>query len=322
MTAHDGRKQEMALVQKVRVHLDHAHVIRLVTLVIQGLGRVLRKAEEIVIEEFGDSLVNDRSRHSSICIIEHHELPNIDIVAKHDVATAIVVMSALNKAFRHGLIRFLTLLLSAKHKTEMRVDIRGLLELSTAVNSRTSDPTNLVTVVKQHAVEHLDNTLTVKSFEMETRHTRNSLEKEINVGNASLCLFHIVPKHLSCSKVVLQVRHDTIVTNNNVALGSGLLLVVITGNHAALERGPKNLLKTLLIDRNLNGDINPFVIRMFLFRNAGKVLLVGFEGLGRNEALKDTGCCEVSIPEDTKEGNNGKNALHNGLSDRGVLPVY
>jgi hypothetical protein len=103
-------------------------------------------------------------------------LPNDDIISKHDVTTAVVVMSALNKAFRYGLIRLLTNLLRAKHKTEMRINVGSLLELSTTINGGTSDPTYVMTVVKQHAVEDFHDTLAVESFEMKTSHTWNSLE--------------------------------------------------------------------------------------------------------------------------------------------------
>ena len=163
-------------------------------------------------------------RHSSVGVIEHHELSNVDVVAKHDVTTAIVVMSALNKAFRYGLIRLLTNLLRSKHKTEMRVNVGSLLELSATIDGRSSDPSNVVTVVEQHAVEDFHDALAVESSEMEASHTWNSLEKDVNVGNTSLCLFHVIPKHLGCCKVVLEVCHDTIITDNNVAFGTSFFL--------------------------------------------------------------------------------------------------
>jgi hypothetical protein len=80
-------------------------------------------------------------------------------------------------------------------------------------------------------------------------------------------------------------------------------------------------LKALLVDWNLNGTVDPIVVRVLLLGNAGKVLLVRLEGLTGNETLEDGCCRKVSIPKDTEERNDGKNTLNNDLSNRSNVPV-
>jgi hypothetical protein len=156
---------------------------------------------------------------------------------------------------------------------------------------------------------------------MKTSNARNSLEKQINIGNTSLCLFDIIPKHFSGCKVILEVCHDTVIAHDNVALGASLFLVIVPRNHTALKGGPKNLLKTLLVDRDLNSTIEPFVVGVLLFRNTRKVLLIRLEGLGRNKTFEDTRSRKVRIPKDSKECNDCKKTFYNNLSNRCNVPA-
>lgn len=84
--------------------------------------------------------------------------------------------------------------------------------------------------------------------------------------------------------------------------------------------GHLTFLKTLLVDWNLNGAIQPFSILGFLLGDHATVFGIVLKGFDRDETLENRRDSKVGVPKQTKEGQDRHDDFDDDSTDSSVIP--
>mmetsp|Transcript_108151 Transcript_108151/g.161786 ORF Transcript_108151/g.161786 Transcript_108151/m.161786 type:complete len:225 (-) Transcript_108151:636-1310(-) len=224
-------------------------------------------------------------------------MSNGNVISEHGVPRSIAVVGILNQRLIECQVLRFGNLLCTPYEAQMSIQVGSLFELSTAVPSGSRDKANVVVVVEEHAVKDFVNAVTGESFQVTTGRSGHPLKKLAELEDASFRRFDRFPKHFRRGKIVLQKGHHAIIANDNVAVGSGFLHVVVSRLHATLKSWHQDFFQRFLVDRNLNRRIHPVRMLGFLLWYHRTVFCVRTESLSRDKAFENTGNGEIGVPK-------------------------